>query len=149
VKGTYSFRNITGAFTHTLGGAYTFEGQQGIGTITIHMTTEKSAQTVAADGFVQTSFVAGDNGTLTIQTPQTSDFNVFLLNWFNDVKTAAKAGDASAWATGTMLMRDTLNNVTHVITGISPQNMPDKPYAAQGGEVTWVLQAADIQSENV
>lgn len=145
---TYSFRSITGAFTHPLAGAYTFEGNQGIGQLTIHMTTEKSAQATSADGTVQVSFVAGDNGTLTIECQQTSDFHAFLLNWFNVVKTAARNGDASGWAQAYMLIRDSQNNVTHDISGISPQNLPDKPYAAQGGNVTWILQAADIQTTN-
>lgn len=145
---TYSFRNLTGAFAHSLAGAYTFSGNQGVGTVTVHMATQKSQQAVSADGTVQTSFVAGDNGTITIECQQTSDFHAFLLDWYNDVKTAAKDGDASEWASGYMLLRDTLNDATHVCSGISPQQLPDKPYAAQGGNVTWTLQAADIQSTN-
>lgn len=146
---SYSYLNVTGAFSHSLAGAYLFRGQQGVGNITIHMATEKSQQLVSADGTVQVSFVAGDNGTVTIECLQTSDFHAFLLNWFNDVKTAAREGDASAWSTGYMTIRDSLNGVTHTIKNISPQNLPDKPYSAQGGNVTWILQAADIQTENV
>jgi len=143
---TYSFRNLTGAFAHSLAGAFTFSGDQGVGQIVVHMATEKTTHDTAADGAVQISFVAGDSGTVTIECQQTSEIHAFLLGWFNVIKAAAKGGDASAWATGTLLLRDTLNDKSHVIKYISPQNIPDKTYAAQGGRMTWTLMAGDIQS---
>jgi len=143
---TYSFRNLTGAITHSLAGIFTFSGDQGAGQIIIHMATEKSTHDVAADGAVQVSFVAGDNGTLTLECQQTSELHAFLLGWYNVCKAAAKSGDASEWATGYMLLRDTLNDKSHVCKYISIQNIPDKTYAAQGGKITWTLMAGDIQN---
>lgn len=146
---TYSFRNLSGAFTHSLVGAYTFSGQQGIGQVSVHMATEKTAQDVSADGAVQISFIAGDNGTVTIECQQTSDLHAFLLAWFNVCKATAASGDASNWATASLLLRDTLNNKSHICNFISPQNIPDKTYTAQAGRVSWVLPAGDIQNEIV
>ena len=143
---TYSFRNVTGAFAHSLAGAFTFSGNQGAGQIVIHMATEKAVQDVAADGNIMTSFVAGDNGTVTIECQQTSELHAFLLAWFNVVKAYSLNGDASYWATATLTLRDTLNDKSHICQYIAPQNIPDKTYAAQGGRVTWTLMCGDIQS---
>ena len=145
---TYSFKDLTGAFAHPLAGAYTFEGEIGLGQITLAMVTENTIHAVAADGTVMVSAVPGDNGTITIETQQTSDLHSFLLSWANLCKTNLRLGDASNWASAALSLRNVVDGATHIATGISPQKIPDKSYAAQGGNVTWVLMAADIQSQN-
>lgn len=146
---TYSFKDLTGAFYHPLAGIYNFGGQMGAGQITVHMATEKTSQDVAADGAVQISAVAGDNGTVTIEVQQTSAFHAYLLDWANTIKNNLNNNDISDWASGTMLLRNISNGTSHTVSGISPQNIPDKVYAKQGGNINWVLMAADIQSLTV
>ena len=140
---------MNGGFSHPLAGAFTFGGEIGAGQITVHMATEKTAQDVAADGAVQISAIAGDNGTVTIEVQQTSSFHLFLLDWANTVKNNLNSNDISNWATASLLLRNITNGTSHVVTGISPQNIPDKVYAKQGGSINWVLMAADIQSVTI
>lgn len=146
---TYSFKDLTGAFSHPDAGVFTFGGEIGAGQITVTMTTAKSVQDVAADGTVQISAIAGDNGTVAIEVQQTSSFHKFLLSWFNTVKNALNNDDISDWAGGSMLLRSTLNGTSHIITGISPDNIPAKVYAKQGGNITWSLMCGDIQNPTV
>jgi hypothetical protein len=143
---TYSFKDLTGAFTHSLAGSYVFGGQIGLGQVVVHMATEKTATDTAADGTVQISAIAGDSGTVSIECQQTSDLHKFLLVWANIVKTALNNNDISAWATASILLRNSVDGTSHTVGEVSPQNIPDKTYASQGGKVTWVLSAGDIQS---
>lgn len=146
---TYSFKDLSGGFAHPLAGIFTFGGEIGAGQITVHMATEKTAQDVAADGTVQISAIAGDNGTVTIEVQQTSSFHIFLLDWANIIKNNLNNNDISNWATASLLLRNVTNGTSHIITGISPQNIPDKVYAKQGGNINWVLMAGDIQSPTI
>jgi hypothetical protein len=145
---TYSFKDLTGAFTHPTVGNYQINGGNvGLGTLTIAMATERTVQDVAADGSVMVSYVAGDNGTISIEVQQTSDLHAFLLNWFNACKTAADLGDISTWAAATIGIRNSVDGSFHTATGVSPGKLPDKVYQAQGQKLTWALPAAKIISE--
>lgn len=146
---TYSFKDLTGAFYHPLAGIFTFGGQIGAGQIVIHMDSVKTAHDVAADGHVQISAIAGDNGSITIEVQQTSSLNRFLMTWFNIVKNALNDNDVSNWAGASLLVRNAQDQTSHICTGISPQNIPDKTYAKQGGNITWTLMAGDIQNPTV
>jgi len=118
----------------------TFTGE-GAGEITVGMATEKTAHDVAADG---TSWfqIAGNNGQITISCQQTSNLHKWLLAWYNYLRYS----DTSEWARTAATLRSISDGTSHIITGISPQKVPDKPYSKQGQMVTWVLMAADIQS---
>jgi len=143
---TYSFKDLSGAFTHPLTTPYVFAGKIGLGQITISMSTDKSVHDVSADGSVMISAIPGDHGHVAIEAQQTSDLHAFLLSWYNLIKTAMDAGDLTNWATASMTLRNLVDGSVHTITGISPAKIPDKTYAAQGGKITWTLMAADIQS---
>jgi hypothetical protein len=139
----YSAESLSGSFQHPDVGVYMITGPNvGRGAITISMSTERSEHSVAADGSVMVSYIAGDNGTVTIEAQQTSSIHSFLLNWFNFTKTSADNGDPSNWAAASIILFSITDGVTHTITGISPQKVPDKSYAASGGMVTWTLMAA-------
>jgi len=146
---TYSFKDMTGAFAHPQAGIYTFGGEIGAGQIVVTMTSEKTTHDVAADGNVQISAIAGDNGTVSIEVQQTSSLNQFLVKWFNIVKNSLNNNDISNWVGASLLVRNSLDGTTHVCTGISPQNIPNKTYAKQGGNVTWVLMCGDISNPTV
>ena len=145
---TYSFKSLSGAFIHPLVGSYPIGGGNvGMGQLTIAMTTDRSSQDVAADGSVMISYIAGDNGTISIEVQQTSDLHSFLLGWFNAVKTAADLGNVSLWAAAAFSVRSNLDGASHTMTGLSPGKVPDKTYASQGGKITWSLPCARIINE--
>ena len=142
---TYSFKALTGAFSHPLVGDFIFAGKMGLGQINITMATDRTAHDTSADGSVMVSYISGDSGTVTIEAQQTSLLHKFLIAWYNAIKTIGDAGDPSLWAAAAMTLRNTTSGDHHSIRGISPQKKGDWPYAAAGGKVTWTLMAADIQ----
>jgi Protein of unknown function (DUF3277) len=145
---TYSFKDLTGAFVHPTVGSYVLGGGNvGLGSISISMTTDRSVHDLAADGSIMVSYIAGDNGTITIEAQQTSDLHHFLLTWFNQLTTRANLGDISNWASAVLSIRNLLDGSTHTATGISPGKVPDKSYQAQGQRVTWTLLCARIINE--
>jgi hypothetical protein len=111
------------------------------------MSTDRTAHDTAADGSVMVTYVAGDSGGATIEVQQTSDLHLYLLSWFNLVKTAADNGAVGPWAAGVLSLRNLEDGSVHTLTGVSPSKVPDKTYAAQGGRVTWSLMAARVISE--
>lgn len=143
MQSTYSFLDLSGAIAHPSLGAYTFTGE-GVGELTVAMSTERTAHDVAADGSVMVSKIAGNNGTISLSVQQTSSVHKWLLNWFNYL-VQAPTGE---WAQTSAALRNTADGSSHIITGISPQKVPDKPYQSQGQRVTWVLMAAEIQNLN-
>lgn len=142
----YSFKDLSGAFSHPAAGSFQFAGQIGQGQTTVEMTTEKTVQDVAADGTVMVSAIAGDNGQISIEMQQTSELFKFLLDWYNLVNTALNNNDASGWAAATLTLRNITDGSGHVCTGVSPAKIPTKPYSAQGQKITWILPAANIQN---
>lgn len=142
----YSFKDLSGSFTHPMVGVYPLNGGNiGLGQVTVTMSVEKSVIDVAADGSIMISYIAGDNGTVTIEVQQTSAFHDYLLTWYNAIKTAADLGDVHLWASAAMTLRNVVDGTTHIVTGVCPSKIPDKVYAAQGGKITWTLLAADSQ----
>ena len=67
---TYSFADLVGSISHPKLGIYMFDGT-GVGSVTISKTSDRTAHDVASDGSVMVSKVAGNNGTITID----SDYN--------------------------------------------------------------------------
>jgi hypothetical protein len=138
---SYSFLDLAGVIVHPSLGIYTFTGE-GVGSVAVAMATEKVSQEVAADGSVMSSWVAGDNGTITISCQQTSPVHKWLLNWYNYIKFAS----TNEKFAGSGTIRNTQDGTSHVFTGAAPGKIPDKQYQAQGQQVAWVLNCADIQS---
>jgi structural protein KPP10_ORF10 len=145
---TYAFRDLVGSFSHPLAGTFRLSGGYiGLGTITVSKSTVRTTHATAADGTVMVSYVAGDSGLFTIECQQTSNLQAFLLSWYNLITTAANNGDASTWAAATVSFTYVNDGSSHLGTGVSPEKTPDKPYAAQGGNVTWHLMAASLISQ--
>ena len=141
---TYSFKDLSGAFTSPVAGAFIFSGEIGQGRVVVANTTEHGLMDTAPDGTVMPVYVAGDAGTISIECQQTSVIHKYLLGWFNIVNTLAKGGDVSNWATAAMLMRNLLDGSSHTGSGISPQKVPDKTYVTNGTNVTWMLLCANL-----
>lgn len=145
---TYSFKDLVGSITNGVVGQTILltGGNIGVGSITIAMTTARTVMEVAADGTVMGSYVAGDNGTITIVCQQTSLMHKQLLTLYNLLKTAADNFDVSGWLANIVSLQTLLDGSTHKATGVGFMKIPDKPYEAQGKNVTWELPAANIVS---
>jgi hypothetical protein len=137
---TYSFEDVTCSFSHPSAGAAASTGA-GVGSITTSMTQEKTVHDTAADGTVMISKIAGKNGTIAIVLQQTSELHKWLTNWYNYVDTKAPV---SEWAAMNITIKSNNLGDSTVCTGVSPQKLPDRPYKAQGEQVTWNFMAAEI-----
>jgi hypothetical protein len=136
---TYSFEDVTVSFSHPSVGAFTSTGA-GIGTITIAMSNDRTSQDVAADGKVMVTKGMAKNGTIAIAFQQTSALNKSLLSWYNYIDTAS----ASEWASMNITIKSNNLDDETICTGVAPQKLADRPYAAQGAHVTWTLMCAEI-----
>lgn len=141
---TYSFKDLSGAFTSPVAGAFIFSGEIGQGRVVVTNTTEHGLMETAPDGAVMPVYVAGDAATITIECQQTSTIHHFLLEWFNLCNTLAKGGDVSNWATAAVLLRNLVDGSSHTATGVSPQKVPDKTYNTNGTMVVWSLLCANL-----
>lgn len=138
---TYSFQDITVAFSCPTIGSASSVGA-GIGTISVNMTTEKTVHEVAADGTVMITKVLGDNGTVAIALQQTSLLHKYLLRWYNYIN--SQNASINAWASMNITISSANLGDQTICTGVSPQKLPDRPYQAQGQQVSWTLMSAEI-----
>ncbi len=138
---TYSFQDVNIAFDCNSVGASSSTGA-GLGSISVAMAGEKTVHEVAADGCVMISKILGNNGNIVITMQQTSKLHKYLLRWYNYINSTSTA--ISEWATMNITIQsNNLGDITKC-TGVSPQKLPDRPYQAQGQQVTWTLMAAEI-----
>jgi len=141
---TYAFKSIVGAFSDPDVGAFPFQGQEGVKNITIDNTTDRTVQDVAADGTVMVSYVSGANGSMTLETQQNSSLHQFLVNWANTKFTLSENQNSTTFAGAAVKIVDLLSGAVHILNGVSPLKIPDKPYGPSGGFVTWKLMAANV-----
>lgn len=138
----YSFETVTATFSHPGVGQFVASGQ-GIGSITLTMTTDRTTHDVAADGSIMISKVPGKNGTIALAIQQVSKLNQWLLKLYNHLETAP----ATNWANTTLVIRSQIMQDMITCYGVSFQKLPDRPYQAQGQQVTWQLMSAEIIQE--
>jgi len=136
---TYSFKDYNITITSAIGN-FSLQGE-GIGSMTTSMSTNKSSQSVGADGSVMTNFIAGDNGTVSFSVQQTSALNSWLTKLYNTLKAAPKG----LWCTTSIDVSNLVQQEVEVIRGVSFEKLPDKPKQAEGQMITWNLMAQDIQ----
>ena len=136
---TYSFADVDVTFTHPAVGVHQVNGE-GLGSITITMSTDKTAHDVAADGSVMISKIAGENGTIAMNIQQTSSFHKWLLGWYNFINLS----EGASWAAASIIIRDKVNGTTITALDVSPQKRADKGYQAQGQQVQWNMMAGNI-----
>jgi hypothetical protein len=149
VQTTYSMKDLVGVLTNPvlpvpfqLAGGYV-----GIAELTIRMLTQRTEHEVAADGSVMPSYISGANGEVTINVQQTSAIHHLLLGLYNQLTTLAETDELAAWAATTISFRTVLDGALHVLSGCSFQKIGDKPYAAKGQNVTWVLMSANVVNQ--
>lgn len=139
---TYSFADVSFAQSHPKVGKYSVTGE-GIGNINVSMTNDRTAHDVAADGSVMVSKIRARNGVITLLVQQTSSLNQWLLKWYNYLE----AAPVDTYADTVIVIRAPHMGDLITAKGVTPQKLPDKPYQAQGQNVTWTLLAADIQQD--
>jgi hypothetical protein len=144
---TYAYKNVVGSFTHPDVGTYPFVGQQGVKSMTVENTVDRGVLDVAADGAVMVSYVSGANGSLNMEMQQQSSLHIFLTNWANTVFTEAENGNAANFAAAAVKIVDLLTGQQKTLTGVFPMKIPDVPFGAAGGNVTWRLLAANVASQ--
>lgn len=140
----YSFGDVTATISHAAKGQKVITGE-GVGSITTTMATDRTAHDVSADGRVMVSKIKGRNGSLAIAVQQNSDVNNWLLKLYNHLEGAP----ANEWAGITIVVRSPSMRDLVTAHGVSFLKLPDKPYQAQGQQITWNLMAADIQQDAV
>ncbi|WP_088832732.1 phage protein [Paenibacillus tyrfis] len=141
---TYSFSDVTMVISHPSVGQYVATGA-GLGSISTIMTNDRTTHDVSADGSVMVSKIKARNGSHSISVQQTSDLNRWLLKAYNYLEMAP----TNQWAGMTILIRSPQMQDLMTSTGVSFQKLPDKPYQAQGQQITWNLMATDIQQDAV
>ena len=72
---TYSFTDLVGSIHSDVVGDFIFTGN-GVGSVSVSKATERTSHDIAADGSVMISKIAGNNGTVTIETQQTSPLHL-------------------------------------------------------------------------
>ncbi len=145
---TYSFKALTGILINPNFGVTIplTGGNIGAGEFIVSMTTDRSAQDVAADGTVMVSYIAGANGKLSIKVQESSILHQALLGLMNLATQAADNDDPTGWAATTISFRMLTDGSQHLLQGCSFTKIPDKPYAAAGQEITWELMVANVVS---
>lgn len=106
-----------------------------------NMANDVSVHDLAADGSVMTSKIKAGNGTVAIAIQQTSEAHAWLTKLYNYLE----AAPSSEWAEISLLATSAEMQVTHEASHMSIQKRPDKPYQAQGQQVTWNFLAADLK----
>jgi hypothetical protein len=150
VQTTYSFKDLTGVLACPLFLPVPFPlvgGNIGNGQISIRMITQRTEHDTAADGTVMPSYVPGQSAEVTIEVQQTSQLHHALLDLYNLLAAAADGGAIAGWASIVISLRTTLDGSGHFLSGVSFQKIPDKPYAAKGGMITWNLMAASAVNQ--
>ena len=139
---TYSFTDTMVTVKHPKFGQISLKGE-GLGNITVTMTTDRTAHDVAADGHIMVSKIAGNNGTLAMNVQQTSDAGKRLIRLFNYLMTAP----SSEWARTVVTIKNDVNGDNITATGVAPQKQADKQFQAAGQQITWNMLAANITQE--
>lgn len=144
----YSFKDMTGVFSHPLGGDYILGGGDiGLGEIEIEMATDKTVVDKSSDGSIMLSYVAGDNGTVKFTMQQTSDLHFHFLNLYNLCKTAADLGNVGVWAAARLSVKNMLDESQHTGEGVCFQKIPPKNYQEAGQKVSWLFIVAELHNE--
>jgi hypothetical protein len=136
----YSFQDLNVVIQHPALGQLVLNGQ-GIGTITFTPTTDRTVVDTAADGNIMMSAVAGNSATVSIAIQQTSSLQAFLLQWWNYLVGATK----DQWGLASLTAHSNVMGTQINCTGLAPQKPAERPFSAQGQNVTWTLVAADMQ----
>ena len=136
----YSFDDLSTVIRHPAMGQLMLQGT-GVGSVTFTMSNDTSQHDLAADGSVMTSKIKAGNGTVAISIQQTSEAHKWFTKLYNYLTVASlrEHTQISLMATSSDMQ------TTHEGTHMSFQKRADKPYQAQGGQMTWTFLAGDLK----
>lgn len=137
---TYAFEDFSVVITHKAMGQLTLQGA-GVGSIQINMANDVSSHDLAADGSVMTSKIKAGNGTVVISIQQTSDAHKWFTKLYNYLETAP----SKEWAGISFMGTSPYMGVTHEGSNMSIQKRGDKPYQAQGQQISWTFMAGNLK----
>lgn len=135
----YSFEDTTVTINHPSIGSYSAYGT-GIGEISVSMSNDITAHDVAADLAVVVSKMPKDNGIVTFNILQSSDFNSWMKKYYNYVM----ASQTSEFALATIIISNSSTGDKYTCTGVSPQKMADNNFQSQAQNRSWALMCAHI-----
>ncbi len=127
------------------GGAYAVEGS-GSDTITFDKGQNRSTMQKAADGHIVFSDIAGEEGTVTIESQQTSPLHKYLQKMYNISRQATSSKQRAT------IMIDSINNITGERVKCSYGIFTGEPADSRAREAqnrSWQILFADITFEEV
>lgn len=137
---TYSAADISAVIQHSLVGQKEIKGL-GFVSITWAYDDDNVTSELGADGNVQMSAIASHRGKITIVLLQTSDANVWLRNYANAMDNA----DFSQKCTGQIHVKEPFSGgATMTAVNCALIKRPDHKDEANGADLTWVFQSANI-----
>lgn len=139
---TYSFEDTTVTVEHPAFGVYSAYGT-GIGSVSVSMSNDVSSHQTAADLAVVISKHFHQNGTVTFDILQSSDFNSFMQRIYNYLKQAP----ASEFGLTNIIVRNRSTGRTYTCTGCTPQKLPDDQYQSQASNRQWAWLAANVKAQ--
>jgi len=113
----------------------------GRGKMVISYSGDLSSHTSTADGFVVINKLRAENGLITLEVPQNSIADLFLRRWAQYLRTTP---DPARFALSTLTVTDLAGGFTLVLTGVTPQKIPDRSYDRSSTNLTYTLLAASI-----
>ncbi len=146
---TYSFKDLVGVLNFAGFPPFVVSGELGADRITIRMRTERAAQAVASDGAIMQTYIAGDNGEVTLELQETSPLHAYMVNIMNTLVGQANVGNVANFVAGTAQFTAINNGLIFMLYGMSPTKIPDVPFAKDGQNVTWTLLCARIIQQAV
>ncbi len=144
----YGFQGLVGSVTNPATGSFIITGDDsGIAKISWSMSGDVTEHEVSADGSTIISAIARNNGTLSIETYQNSQTDIFLMNWFNTLDALKAQHVLANWTSTVVSVTDTASLRAFTFTGVSPKKQPDRSYGAQAATVSWEMMAAKLTQE--
>lgn len=138
----YSFEDTPVTIEHPSVGSFEAYGT-GIGTLSVSFSNDITTHDVAADLAVVVSKSAKKNGNITFEVLQSSELNDWLNKYYNYVV----AAPSSEFALASVTIRNMSTGQYYSCTGVSPQKMPDSSFQSQQQNRSWVLMAANIETQ--
>lgn len=138
----YSFEDTSVTIEHPSVGSFEAYGT-GIGTLSVSFSNDITTHDVAADLAVVVSKSAKKNGNITFEVLQSSELNDWLNKYYNYVV----AAPSSEFALASVTIRNTSTGQYYSCAGVSPQKMPDSNFQSQQQNRSWVLMAANIETQ--
>ncbi len=112
------------------------------GRITISYSGDMSSHTNTATGYVVVNRLVAKNGSCTIEVPNNSTADKHLREWIKYLRNPKTK--TARFALATLTLTDPTANRTLLMTGVTPQKVPDENYDQTAGNRQYVLLYAEM-----